>query len=597
MCWNFSKVKIMKQLILALFFAHCAKALDASEVSDALNEDCKPFLTKNNENNSRYYKEIDGFSVQNNDTANFMCPPWYYSVLKSRGSCKQGNNFSSIVIFQPRTGQTYLQTLYCMTSVYDETGVRADVIGSCLLSFDNRLGTSYYPLPCNVSELNDYMCAGLNREGQLCGHCAKGFAPPVFSYSMACVNCTANYRLNWLKYIGVAFGPLTLFCLFICFFHVSASSPYLHGFVFYCQILSMTTLLRMAVNTHGYKEVREGTKFGQRFYISLMSIWNLDIFLGFYEPFCLHPNMTIVQALALDYVIAFYPLCLLLIAYFLIKLHSRNVKLVVVLWKPFEYILRPCVRHINIQTSLIESFATLYFLSAVKIQSVSIDLLSPTLLYFPNGTISQKPYLNLAGDVEYFGTHHLIYGLLVLVLLIIFTLIPGLLLLLYPCRFFQQFLNKINWNSLALRTFVEVFQGNYKDGTNNTRDYRFFSGVFFLNRFVLMATFVLLNSLYSVMIFGTILTLLGFAVATLHPQKTKLHYGLDCAILLFLSLLFFTLIAYFVGSHNSIASQVARYYGYKWKIHFYEMKGDVGMSVHEKERKQEDAYTKTQTHS
>ena len=35
----------------------------------------------------------------------------------------------------------------------------------------------------------------------------------------------------------------------------------------------------------------------------------------------------------------------------------------------------------------------------------------------------------------------------------------------------------------------------------------------------------------------------------------------------------------------------------KWRNHFYEMKGDVGMSVHEKERKQEDAYTKTQTHS
>ena len=30
---------------------------------------------------------------------------------------------------------------------------------------------------------------------------------------------------------------------------------------------------------------------------------------------------------------------------------------------------------------------------------------------------------------------------------------------------------------------------------------------------------------------------------------------------------------------------------------FYKMKGDVGMSVHEKERKQEDAYTKTQSHS
>ena len=31
--------------------------------------------------------------------------------------------------------------------------------------------------------------------------------------------------------------------------------------------------------------------------------------------------------------------------------------------------------------------------------------------------------------------------------------------------------------------------------------------------------------------------------------------------------------------------------------HFYEMKGDVGMSSHEKEREQEDAFTQTQTHS
>ena len=38
-------------------------------------------------------------------------------------------------------------------------------------------------------------------------------------------------------------------------------------------------------------------------------------------------------------------------------------------------------------------------------------------------------------------------------------------------------------------------------------------------------------------------------------------------------------------------------YTYKWKNNFYEMKGDVGMLWHEKEREQEHAYTKTQTHS
>ena len=36
---------------------------------------------------------------------------------------------------------------------------------------------------------------------------------------------------------------------------------------------------------------------------------------------------------------------------------------------------------------------------------------------------------------------------------------------------------------------------------------------------------------------------------------------------------------------------------HKWKNHFYKMKGDVGMSGHEKERKQEDVYTKTLTNS
>ena len=34
----------------------------------------------------------------------------------------------------------------------------------------------------------------------------------------------------------------------------------------------------------------------------------------------------------------------------------------------------------------------------------------------------------------------------------------------------------------------------------------------------------------------------------------------------------------------------------KCKNHFNEMKGDVGMSSHEKEKEQEDAYTKTESH-
>ena len=61
--------------------------------------------------------------------------------------------------------------------------------------------------------------------------------------------------------------------------------------------------------------------------------------------------------------------------------------------------------------------------------------------------------------------------------------------------------------------------------------------------------------------FGTIITILAFAVATLHPQRTRIHYILDCIILLLLLLLLFSLIGGFLGPHNSILSMVSRVFG------------------------------------
>ena len=320
------------------------------------------------------------------------------------------------------------------------------------------------------------MCAGLNREGQLCGRCKNGFAPPVYSYSLVCTNCTTDYHLNWLKYIGVAFGPLTIFCLIICVFHISATSPYLHGFVFFCQIITSSMWMRLIVNSDAFVAPNNSkrTIAAIKAYLSILGIWNLDFFVTVYKPFCLSPNMTVVQAIALNYIIALYPLLLLMTALVLVRLHSRNVRFVVTLWKPFRAVLRPFLRNLDIQASLIESFATLFFLSAMKIQSVSVDLLAPTPLYYVDGKKSEELYLYLAGDVEYFGKEHFFYGSLAVFFLVTFLLLPVLLLFLYPSCFFQRLLNKIKCNSLALKTFMDVYQGSYKNGTDNTRDYRFF---------------------------------------------------------------------------------------------------------------------------
>ena len=478
------------------------------------------------------------------------CPPWYY---QNDGQCEERNSYLNGVKFQSQTGQTWVEKYYCMTT--DNNGT--DVLGGCLVSiFGQSFERISYPLPCNVSQLNEYMCAGLNREGQLCGRCVKGFAPPVYSYSLTCVNCT-DYHLNWLKYIGVAFGPLTLFCLFICLFHINATSPYLHGFVFFCQILSSATVLRLLLNGDGYLFVNsEATNSFLNIYLSIIGVWNLDFFITAYKPFCLHPDMTVVQALAINYLIALFPLVLLLATFFLVKLYFKNVRLIVLLWKPFRAILRPCVKNLNIKSSLIESFATLYFLSAMKIQSVSVDLLAPAALHYANGAESEKLYLYLAGDVEYFSGDHLLYGLLASFFLLTFALVPTLLLFLYPCHFCQRFLNKINCNSVILRTFMDVFQGNYKDGTNGTRDYRFFSGIFFCTRFFIVGSFLLLNSQFSLMFFGTITTMLGFSIAILHPQQKYIHYLLDCFILMIISLLIFSKIGASLAHSNFISVHI-----------------------------------------
>ena len=93
----------------------------------------------------------------------------------------------------------------------------------------------YYPLPCRVSKLQNFTCAGLNRRWTSCGRCEDGYAIPVYSYDLGCVKCD-NYKYNWLKYLAVAFLPLTLFYILVTLFSISFTSPLLTGLVMVFQI-------------------------------------------------------------------------------------------------------------------------------------------------------------------------------------------------------------------------------------------------------------------------------------------------------------------------------------------------------------------------
>ena len=437
------------------------------------------------------------------------CPPWYY-ISEDGNGCVAGKSVDNAVTINPTTMQASIKHFSCMTK---DNNSNVTVLGGCMYSALNR-GWDVIPLPCNVSELEDYMCAGLNREGQLCGRCKKGFAPAVYSYSLQCVQCKSHY-LNWVKYAAVAFGPLTVVFLLVTLCHISPSSLYLHGLVLFSQTVTLPSHMRIIWLNNGTG-------------LSFLDMWNLQFFRILYTPFCLYPHMTIMQSLALNYVIAFYPPFLLLLVYTTIKLYSRNCKPIVYLWKFIRPIVQLCKSYLNIETSLIQSFATVLFLSSMKIQSVSFDLLVPTTIYYNHGSPPTKIFLYLAGDIEYFGSKHLPYGILAICVLTTFVLFPILLLFLYPCAFFQRLLSKLHCNSLALKTFMDAYQGTYKDGTNNTRDYRYFSGVFFILRTTVIVILASMNSYYFYNLLCLIFIGVTVSIAIFHPQKSHISYTMDC---------------------------------------------------------------------
>ena len=67
---------------------------------------------------------------------------------------------------------------------------------------------------------------------------------------------------------------------------------------------------------------------------------------------------------------------------------------------------------------------------------------------------------------------------------------------------------------------------------------------------MILVNFILLSSFFSLMVLGFIVVMLGFSIATLHPQTTKHHYILDCTTFILLSIIAFATIGYMLSPAN-----------------------------------------------
>ena len=446
-----------------------------------------------------------------------VCPTWFIpQVINDTVSCICGVSLEKEVLCDPHSNRSMLQGDYCMTY---EDEYNSTVADSCPYNdLTPDFEQLYKKLPRNVSELNEFMCGDLNRTGILCSHCKPGLGPAVLFSTMECLECL-NSGTGWVLSTLLATFPTTVFFLVVVFCEIRLSTAPFNAFIFIAQaVVSM-------VNIHPYSYINTSkpANYITKFLLTAYGIFNLDFFYYIIPPFCISTKLTIIQALSLQYVVAFFPLFLVIVSYTCIQLHARGCRVLFYLWRPFQSCCICINTHWNIDPakSLVHAFASFLLLAYSKILFVSCILLHPSIIQNSSGNSAGKMVVYYNASVPFFSTEHLPFIILAISVLATFNVFPLLIFLLYPTKIFQHCLGHCNARfQHALRTFMDAFQGYYKDGTTGTPDWRCFSGIYLIFRIVVITTHIFPGD-YKDLIRFLCLATASLMFGILKPYKEK----------------------------------------------------------------------------
>jgi len=476
------------------------------------------------------------------------CPPWFVwqnnSGTDRCHSCTCINSTDLAVKCDQLAQRSYLQLGYCMT--HDDSSGNTFLGKAIYCNHQKPTDHLYFELPTNISHLNDFMCGSLNRKGLLCRYCLDGFGPAVFTSGYACENCTWHSYTGVALYLLLELVPITAFYLFVLVFQIRITSAPLNGFIFFSQevviVYNIIVPIRAMFGTTGtiYNTLA-------KILFTCYGIWNLDFFRLVVPPFCVSDKLTSIHALMLQYISAIYPLCLIAITYACIKLHDRNFRPTVWLWRPFHKCFARTRRSWDAKASIIDVFATFLLLSYLKLLLVSQHLLHGITMHNSNG-VAESEVLYWDATVKCFSKEHLPYAMAAILILVIFILSPALLLLCYPTKLFRKcssYCRLRRWQ--ALHVFAEKFQGCYKDGVNGTKDFRPWAGLYLGIRIAITAAAS--TQYHSSYAMGWLLSVIIIVAAAMliviaRPYKRNYMNVLESLMLALLGLVSLLILAY-----------------------------------------------------
>ena len=464
------------------------------------------------------------------------CPLWTY-WRNSSSSCVCGSSAGGLVECDEHTHALKLKLCACLTHDYTTNrSIACYCAYSCIINLRNPIHT------VNKTSNSSETCDFFKRAGPLCSECMPGYGVPLYTYSLKCVKCPHFDSLKLIRFLLTSLLPPTLLFIVITVLHVHVLHPPISVFILAAQAISTPVILQSSLSVkHSVGETF------LKFIATVYGIWNLDFFKALYNPECISPDYSTLDVYVIEGLTGLYPLFLCGLLYLLIMIRSRGYKIAL----KVHYACSRFRGTLNLRESIIGTFATLFLLSYMKIGFAACYILAITKVWSPNGRHHSAVYIY--PSMHYFTSSHALYASVTIILALLFVILPIVLLLFYPYQWFQRCLSYFHLRSLALNMVVDVFQGCYKDGTNGTRDCRYFAALQLILRLVVPLSFTFTKEPFlSTILSSFVLAAFITAFVIVRPYKRSLYNNTDIPILM-------TILCLIVAVNVSILLEVYNY--------------------------------------
>ena len=377
------------------------------------------------------------------------------------------------------------------------------------------------------------------------GACALGYGVPINQLNR-CVQCDQYPLPDWIIFVLIQLLPVTIVVLIIIVFNIQLTNGFMNGLIFYSQMISIVypnLSLNIASRIYyGYYYNIYCSPYYPNLYVIPGNLFNLNFVMFVVKPLCITSNMTLLQAILFWYIIPTYPLVLLLLIYTWITMYDKGFRYVVTITRPLHRLLARFWRKTKMEPCLIHSIASIYLLCFTQFAATSLQLLYPTTWYYEN----ESGIAFYDGTLKYFGWPHSFAGIFAIIVLLFIIFLPMLYIQLYPFKLFHKLLSCIHLRKEILISLGDVFTGPYKDGSKNTRDYRYYAGFYFFLRIIVLCLYFAPSDIYIPQNDSTfyriifpqmaLFTVFGGTNAIFRPYKRNIHSFFDFFFMLVLSI-------------------------------------------------------------